>query len=60
MTGYVCFLVDIDDQERFSEYAVATGPTLAKYGGYVALRGPVNEVVEGHLSTKDDTRLVAT
>lgn len=58
MPGYACFLIDIDDQRRFSEYAVATTPTLAKYGGHVALRGPISDVVEGPLSTKEDTRLV--
>jgi uncharacterized protein (DUF1330 family) len=58
MPGYVAFLVDIQDEKMFSEYAVATGPTLAKHGGRVALRGPIAEVVEGQLDTKEDTRLV--
>jgi uncharacterized protein (DUF1330 family) len=58
MPGYVGTLLDIHDDEKFHEYLVATAPTLAKYGGRVALRGPIVDVVEGQLDTKEDTRLV--
>ena len=33
MPGYVGFLIDINDDEKFSEYARATAPTMAKHGG---------------------------
>jgi uncharacterized protein (DUF1330 family) len=56
--GYVGFLIDIRDNEKFSEYARATGPTMAKHGGRIALRGPIGDVVEGRLETTEDTRLV--
>ena len=58
MPGYVGTLIDIHDHERFSEYVVAVGPTLSQYGGRIALRGPIAEVVEGSLDVKGDTRLV--
>jgi uncharacterized protein (DUF1330 family) len=58
MPGYVVTMIDIDDHEKFSEYARAVGPTLAKYGGRVGLRGPIVGVVEGHLAVGPDTRLI--
>jgi uncharacterized protein (DUF1330 family) len=58
MPGYVGFLINIQDHKKFSEYAIATGPTMAKHGGHVALRGPIGEVVEGTLGATPDTRLV--
>lgn len=58
MPGYVGLLIDIQDNKKFSEYAVATAPTMAKYGGRVVLRGPVLDIVEGQLDANEDTRLV--
>lgn len=58
MPGYVVTMIDIDDHEKFSEYARAVGPTLEKYGGRVDLRGPIVGVVEGHLAIQPDTRLI--
>ena len=58
MPGYVGTLLDIHDQDRFREYLKAVGPSLARYGGRIALRGPIAGVVEGHLDTREDTRLV--
>jgi uncharacterized protein (DUF1330 family) len=55
--GYVGFLIDIKDNVTFSEYARATGSTTAKHGGRIALRGPMGDVVEGHLHATEDTRL---
>jgi uncharacterized protein (DUF1330 family) len=58
MPGYVGTLLDIHDAERFREYLRGVGPSLAKHGGRIALRGPIVEVPEGKLDTKQDTRLV--
>ena len=58
MPGYIVNLIDIADHQKFGEYAKAVGPSLAKYGGRVELRGPIVDVVEGHLDTQKDTRLV--
>ncbi len=58
MPGYVGFLIDIRDNDKFSEYARATGPTMTKHGGGIALRGPIDAIVEGHLDATEDTRLV--
>jgi uncharacterized protein (DUF1330 family) len=58
MPGYVVTMIDIDDHEKFSEYARAVGPTLAKFGGRVDFRGPIVGVVEGQLDVKPDPRLV--
>jgi uncharacterized protein (DUF1330 family) len=58
MPGYVGTLLDIHDQERFREYLKGVGPSLAKHGGRIALRGPIVEVPEGKLDTREDTRLV--
>jgi uncharacterized protein (DUF1330 family) len=58
MPAYIGTLLDIDDHEKFGEYARAVAPTLAAYGGRVALRGPIVDVVEGSLDVKEDTRLV--
>lgn len=58
MPGYVVTMIDIDDHEKFSEYARAVGPTLREYGGRVDLRGPIVAVVEGQLPIQSDTRLI--
>jgi uncharacterized protein (DUF1330 family) len=58
MPAYVGFLVDIHDSATFSAYARAVAPTYGTYGGKVALRGPITEVVEGTLDIQDDTRVV--
>ena len=58
MPGYVGTLLDIEDAEKFRDYVRAVAPTLAKYGGRIALRGPITDVVEGNLDVKADTRLV--
>jgi uncharacterized protein (DUF1330 family) len=41
MPGYVGALLDIHDQDRFREYLKGVGPTLAKHGGRIVLRGPI-------------------
>jgi uncharacterized protein (DUF1330 family) len=56
--GYVGTLIDIEDYQRFGEYIAAVGATLAPFGGRVALRGPVVDVIEGELDVEEDTRLV--
>jgi uncharacterized protein (DUF1330 family) len=58
MPGYVGTLLDVHDKDRFGEYLKQVGPSLAKHGGRVVLRGPIAGVVEGHLDTREDTRLV--
>jgi uncharacterized protein (DUF1330 family) len=58
MPGYVGTLLDIHDQERFRDYLKGVGPSLAKHGGRIVLRGPVVDVTEGKLDTREDTRLV--
>jgi uncharacterized protein (DUF1330 family) len=58
MTAYVAFLIDIHDQAAFTRYARAAAPTYSSYGGGVALRGPVVDVLEGALQVSHDTRLV--
>lgn len=58
MPGYVGTLLDIHDQDRFREYLKGVGPSLAKHGGRIVLRGPIAGAVEGHLDTREDTRLV--
>jgi uncharacterized protein (DUF1330 family) len=58
MPAYVTFLIDIRDRASFTGYARAVAPTYAIYGGKVALRGPIVEVIEGNLEVDHDTRLV--
>jgi uncharacterized protein (DUF1330 family) len=58
MTAYVAFLIDIHDQAAFTGYARAAAPTYPSYGGGVALRGPIVDVLEGTLDVGRDTRLV--
>ena len=58
MTAYVAFLIDIHDQAAFTRYARAAAPTYPIYGGGVALRGPIVEVLEGAIDVSHDTRLV--
>ena len=58
MTAYIAFLIDIHDQAAFTGYARAAAPTYSIYGGGVALRGPIVEVLEGALDVSHDTRLV--
>src|SRR5690348_18296957 len=58
MTAYVAFLIDIHDQAAFTRYARAAAPTYPIYGGGVALRGPIVDVLEGDLRVSRDTRLV--
>jgi uncharacterized protein (DUF1330 family) len=58
MPAYVAFLIDIHDSAGFTGYARAAAPTYPAYGGRVALRGPIVEVIEGSLDVKQDTRLV--
>ena len=58
MPGYVGTLLDIHDHDRFREYLKGVGPSLAKHGGRIVLRGPIAGVVEGKLDTREDTRLV--
>jgi len=58
MTAYIAFLIDIHDQAAFTGYARAAAPTYPVYGGGVALRGPIVEVLEGALEVSPDTRLV--
>jgi uncharacterized protein (DUF1330 family) len=58
MPAYIAFLIDINDHAGFTGYAQAAAPTYATYGGKVALRGPIVEVIEGNLETGQDTRLV--
>jgi uncharacterized protein (DUF1330 family) len=58
MPAYIAFLIDIHDHAAFTGYARAAAPTYPAYGGHIALRGPIAEVIEGTLEVKDDTRLV--
>jgi uncharacterized protein (DUF1330 family) len=58
MPGYVGTLLDIHDPDRFREYLKGVGPTLAKHGGRIILRGPIADVPEGKLDRREDTRLV--
>jgi uncharacterized protein (DUF1330 family) len=58
MPAYIGFLIDIHDQAAFSGYARAAAPTYAIYGGNIALRGPIIDVLEGILEARHDTRLV--
>jgi uncharacterized protein (DUF1330 family) len=58
MPAYIAFLIDIHDQAAFSGYARAAAPTYSVYGGTVALRGPIVDVLEGTLDVQHDTRLV--
>jgi uncharacterized protein (DUF1330 family) len=58
MPGYFVLLVDIHDHDRYAEYARAVPPTYAAYGGRMAVRGPVVEVIEGALDIGEGTRLV--
>ena len=58
MTAYIAFLIDIHDQAAFTRYARSAAPTYPIYGGSVALRGPIADVLEGELEVSHDTRLV--
>ncbi len=58
MPGYFALLVDINDHDAYAEYVRAVPPTYAKYGGRMAVRGPIMEVVEGALDIGNGTRLV--
>ena len=58
MPGYVGTVLDIHDQDGFREYLKGVGPSLARHGGPIVLRGPIAGVVEGKLDTREDTRLV--
>jgi uncharacterized protein (DUF1330 family) len=58
MAAYIAFLIDIHDQAAFTSYARAAAPTYPVYGGGVALRGPIVDVLEGALPVGDGTRLV--
>jgi uncharacterized protein (DUF1330 family) len=58
MPAYIAFLIDIHDQAAFSDYARAAAPTYAIYGGNVALRGPITDILEGTLEVSRGTRLV--
>jgi uncharacterized protein (DUF1330 family) len=58
MPAYIAFLIDIHDQAAFSGYARAAAPTYPVYGGHVALRGPIVDILEGTLDVQRDTRLV--
>ena len=58
MPAYIALLIDIHDQAAFTGYARAAAPTYPAYGGGVALRGPIVEVLEGTLQVSHDTRLV--
>ena len=58
MPAYIAFLIDIHDQTAFTDYARAAAPTYAIYGGGVALRGPIVDILEGTPEVKYDTRLV--
>jgi uncharacterized protein (DUF1330 family) len=58
MPAYIAFLIDIHDHAAFTGYARAVAPTYPSYGGGVALRGPIVEVIEGSLKVEHDTRLV--
>jgi uncharacterized protein (DUF1330 family) len=58
MPAYIAFLIDIHDQAAFGDYARAAAPTYPAYGGGIALRGPIAEVIEGTLEVGHDTRLV--
>ena len=58
MPAYVTFLIDIRDHAGFTGYARAAAPTYAIYGGKVALRDPIVEVIEGDPGVVQDTRLV--
>jgi len=58
MPANIAFLIDIRDQAAFTSYARAAAPTYALYGGSVALRGPIVDIIEGNLEAEPDTRLV--
>jgi uncharacterized protein (DUF1330 family) len=58
MPAYIAFLIDIRDQAAFTSYARAAAPTYALFGGSVALRGPIVDIIEGNLEAAKDTRLV--
>jgi len=58
MPAYIAFLIDIHDQAAFTGYARAAAPTYPIYGGGVALRGPIVDLLEGTLDVNHDTRLV--
>jgi uncharacterized protein (DUF1330 family) len=58
MPGYFALLVDINDDDAYAEYVRAVPPTYARYGGRMAVRGPIVEVVEGVLEIGKGTRLV--
>jgi uncharacterized protein (DUF1330 family) len=58
MPAYIAFLIDIHDQAAFRDYARAAAQTYSVYGGNVALRGPIVDVLEGTPGVQHDTRLV--
>ena len=52
MPAYIAFLIDIRDQAAFTSHARAAAPTYALYGGSVALRGPIVDIIEGNLEAE--------
>lgn len=58
MPGCVGTLLDIHDRERFRDYLKGVGPSLETHGGRIILRGPIVDIPEGRLDTRQDTRLV--
>lgn len=49
MPAHFVALITTYDHERMNDYVRTAAPTFAKYGGRVALLGPVVDVVEGDL-----------
>ena len=47
MAGYVIADIDVHDAEAYDEYRKLVGPTIAKYGGRIIVRGGPHEVIEG-------------
>lgn len=48
MTAYVIARVDVNDVEKWKEYAAAAGPTVAAHGGKYIARGGATEGLENH------------
>ncbi len=47
MSAFYVFHTSVKDQDKFQTYAKAVPATLATFGGEVALRGKVSDVVLG-------------